>query len=230
MVRNELVRRSPLRILEKSTRGGLGTGNIGVITGPKGVGKTACLVHIATDRLLQQKHVIHVSFRSDALHIISWYEDIFTEIARQYNLDCAMDVHDDIIRNRIVMTFRQDGTHWPAIEKCISGLMSDTHFSVDTVVVDGFDFSAARPDEMQTLRRFAVDRGLEFWFSATAEMVGGGDIPGSLAPFSDSISIIVGMQQREGHVRLGLVKDHDNPPVPDLHLKLDPQTLLIAEE
>ena len=46
MVKAELIKRSPLRVFEQSIHGGLGRGNIGVLASPKGVGKTACLVHI----------------------------------------------------------------------------------------------------------------------------------------------------------------------------------------
>ena len=52
---------SPLRVFEDSINGGLGKGNLGVIVSKKGVGKTACLVHIATDKLFKGEHVIHVS-------------------------------------------------------------------------------------------------------------------------------------------------------------------------
>ena len=83
MIREELIRRSPFRILEKSIHGGVGKGNIGMIAARKGVGKTACLVHLATDQLFQNKYVIHVSFSPDTSHIISWYEDIFEEIAQR---------------------------------------------------------------------------------------------------------------------------------------------------
>jgi len=60
MVRKELINRSPLRILERSTHGGVGKGNIGIIAARKGVGKTACLVHIATDQLFQKIGRAHV--------------------------------------------------------------------------------------------------------------------------------------------------------------------------
>jgi len=49
MIMEDLISRSPLRILENSIHGGLGKGNIGVLASRKGVGKTACLVHIATE-------------------------------------------------------------------------------------------------------------------------------------------------------------------------------------
>ena len=102
MVKTELNKRSPLRILENSIHGGVGKGNLAVIAARKGIGKTACLVHIATDQLFRGKHVIHVSFSANTSHIISWYEDIFNEIAKVNNLEHAMEVHDDIISNRII--------------------------------------------------------------------------------------------------------------------------------
>jgi len=82
MVRSELVKQSPLRILDASTNGGVGKGNVGVLAARHGVGKTSALVHIATDKLLQGKHVIHVTFASRTVHIIDYYDEIFTEISK----------------------------------------------------------------------------------------------------------------------------------------------------
>src|SRR5690242_16678828 len=100
MVKAELVKRSPLRIIEKSTHGGVGAGHLGIIASARGVGKTACLVHIATDQLFQGKHVIHVSFSGKTDHIVNWYEAIFKEIAKKRSLESAIDIHDDLIKNR----------------------------------------------------------------------------------------------------------------------------------
>ena len=61
MIKHEIITRSP-QDSGKSTHGGVGKGNIGVIASRKGTGKTACLVHIATDQLFQGKNLIHVSF------------------------------------------------------------------------------------------------------------------------------------------------------------------------
>ena len=83
MVNTEIIQRSPIRNLEKSIHGGLGKGNIGVLASRKGVGKTACLVHIATDKLLQGKPVIHVSYASRVDYIITWYEEILKETVQE---------------------------------------------------------------------------------------------------------------------------------------------------
>ena len=45
----ELNKISPLRVFDEAINGGRGKGNLGVIVTRHGVGKTACLVHLATD-------------------------------------------------------------------------------------------------------------------------------------------------------------------------------------
>jgi hypothetical protein len=234
MIRKELVNRSPLRILEQSTHGGLGAGNIGVIAAPKGFGKTACLVHIATDQLLEGKHVIHISFATDTSHIISWYEDIFEEIAKRYKLEGAMDVHDDIIRNRVIMNFRQDGVSADQVQRSVRSMIRDANFNANAVFVDGYDFSKSTVDEFASFKRFAQEAGLEIWFSASTRkdtvMVGKSDIPLFLNGYLRDIAVLINLEPIGNYMHLRLIKDHEIVPMSDLHLKLDPHILLIAEE
>jgi len=210
----------------------VGKGNIGVIAARKGIGKTACLVHIATDQLFQGKHVIHLSYSGNTGHIVRWYEDIFQEIARRYKLDCAMDVHDDIIRNRLVMNFEQAGVTVEKIENNVRTLIEKGNFSVETIVVDGYDFTAATAGEFSKFRRFARDNGFELWFSVTLkeDAIGTNRVPRVLSPFLNDIAILICLQPRGDFIHLDLVKDHDDAMVSDMNLKLDPRILLIAEE
>lgn len=232
MVKKELISRSPLRILEKSTNGGVGKGNIGVIAARKGVGKTACLVHIATDQLFQGKHVIHVTFAQNTNHIVSWYEHIFQEISRRYKLDCTMNVHDDIIKRRVIMNFHQDGAQPDQVQKGIRSMIQEGNFSADLVVVDGYDFSRVSAEEFSSFKKLAEEMGIEIWFSVTlhrdSSLVNG--IPSVLIPVMNQLAIIIMLEPREDYIHLKLVKDHDTTLSEDLHLRLDPQILLIAEE
>ena len=52
MLKKEITDHSPWRIIEKATHGGVKPGEIGALVGTKGVGKTACLVHLATYNLI----------------------------------------------------------------------------------------------------------------------------------------------------------------------------------
>lgn len=232
MIKKELISRSPLRILEKSTHGGVGKGNIGVIAARKGVGKTACLVHIATDQLFQGKHVIHISFANDTSHIVSWYEDIFEEISKRYNLDCTMDVHDDIIRHRVIMNFRQDGVSSDQIQKSIRSMVKEGNFTADLIVIDGYDFTRVSAQDFSAFKKLAEDLGIEIWFSATLHRDSSykNGIPTLLSAVLEQIAILILLEPREDYIHLKLAKDHEVTPSEDLHLKLDPQILLIAEK
>lgn len=233
MIRNELVQKSPLRILEQSIHGGLGKGHIGVIAAPKGVGKTACLVHIATDQLLEGKHVIHVSFASDTQHIITWYEDIFEEIAKRNNLDSATDVHDDIIKNRVIMNFRQDSVSAIQMLRSVRSMIQNGNFNADVVIIDGYDFAKSTSQEIAGFKQFAEETGLAIWFSIVTlktSCESKDKIPEFLKVFLQFFDVFIMLEPCEKYIHFKLVKDRDTFPESDLHLKLDPQILLIAEE
>jgi KaiC/GvpD/RAD55 family RecA-like ATPase len=234
MVKTELVKRSPLRIFEKSIHGALPTGKLGMIASRKGVGKTACLVHIATDQLLQGKHVIHVSFATKTDHIVSWYEDIFKEIARKRDLDNAMDVHDELIRNRVIMNFSQEGVGLPQVVESLRAMVEQGNFNADILMFDGYNFEKGSPEDLDTIQKFAAEEGLAVWVTATLhrEDPSADDrgVPTLLVPYVDHAEVLVTLTPTERHVKLTLVKDQEKYPKEDLHLILDPKTLLIAEE
>ncbi len=231
MVKSELIQRSPLRIFEKSSHGGPGAGNIGMIVSPKGVGKTACLVHIATDKLFQGKHVIHVSFSARVDHIISWYEDIFREIASKRELDEAVRVHDEIIRNRVIMNFNQEGIRTEQVIKSISALNRDGNFSADTIIFDGFDLPKAGPEAVDAIHDFAEAEELEVWFSVSVpEQRNDGGNSTELEEYLERAAVVLTLEYSGDHVHLRMLRDRNDHEPKDLHLKLDPKTLLIAEE
>jgi hypothetical protein len=233
-VKEELIKRSPLRLLEKSISGGLGKGNIGVLASRKGVGKTACLVHIAADQLLQGKHVIHVSYASRVDHIMTWYEDIFKEIAKKPRMKSALEMSEELIRNRVIMNFRQEGTRTEQVLRSLEAMIVHGQFGAETVIVDGLDFGLAGPEELRKFKDFAGRLGLEVWFSASLR----GDeplfdergIPVALKGHLGAIDVLISLQHHGDHVHFTLVKDHDRLAPKDMRLKLDPKTLLIARE
>jgi hypothetical protein len=235
MVKQELISRSPLRILENSIHGGLGKGHIGVLAARKGVGKTACLVHIATDKLFQDKPIIHVSYASRVDHIITWYEDIFKELARQKDLELPEDFHDDVVRRRVIMNFKQDGIAIEQVLRSVEAMIVGGNFNADTIIVDGYDFGRpGGPDDLKKFRDFAARLGLEVWFSASLKgedpLFDEKGLPRELLAFVPVVDVLITLKAEADSVRLNLIKDHDYPAAKGLHLHLDPKTLLIAEE
>jgi len=233
MVKSELIKRSPLRILEKSLHGGLGKGNLGIVASRKGIGKTACLVHIATDKLFQNKPVIHVSYSSRVDYIINWYEDIFKEIAKKRQLESAVDVHANIIKNRVIMNFKQDGANTGRVLKSLEAMIEHGNFPAEAIIVDGFDFTQSCSDDLVLFKSFAEKLGLEVWFSASLKgdepLFNESGTPYLLEGCLGKLDVLITLRFEKDHVRLNLVKDHQSPSPKDLNLKLDPKTLLISE-
>jgi len=233
MVKSELNKRSPLRVFEKSINGGVGKGNIGVLTSRKGVGKTACLVHIAMDKLFRGRQVIHVSFSSKVDHISMWYEDIFKEIAKKRNLENTVEVHDEIIKNRVIMNFNQEDLETEKVLKSISAMIEQGHFAADAVIIDGYDYAKASHEDLVALQAFAKAINLEIWTSVSLqkdEPYDENGMPLVLKDYVENLAVIVTLQYEGDYVHLRAVKDHDNMSPKEMELKLDPKTLLIAEK
>jgi hypothetical protein len=96
---------SLLKILEKSSRKGLGRGNLGVLVARAGVGKTACLVHIAMDKLLRNEKLVHASLQDSPEKVTSYYNVIFSELAKALALTNPSDIKAQIEKNRMILAY-----------------------------------------------------------------------------------------------------------------------------
>jgi KaiC/GvpD/RAD55 family RecA-like ATPase len=234
MVKQELIQRSPVRIFEKSIHGGLKTGEIGVIASRKGVGKTAVLVQIALDKLLQGKKVIHVSFTQHTDYVIAWYEDIFAEIAKKKNLENAIEVKNDLVKNRVLMNFNQDGITSDQILRSLRAMIIDGGFKADALIIDGFDFTRSTVERLSAVKKFAADLGLEVWYTCTVQgddpVFDKRNIPIILKDYVELLDVLVVLEPKSDFIQFSVSKDHTafNPSA--LELKLDTKTLLIAEK
>lgn len=233
MQKEEIVAKSPVRVLEKSIEGGLGTGNIGVIASRKGVGKTSVLVQIAIDKLLQGQKVIHVSFSPNTTHVFDWYENIFGEVARKRGLEHSAEVRDEVIHNRVVMNFSQAGVTVAQVLSSMRHLLVEGGFKASTVVIDGFSFPQATTEAFASFRAFAAEMSVEIWFTATipvdAPALVKGKPPAILAPHLGAIAVLVILEPKGDFIHFDVVKHHDKDDLEDLKIKLDPKTLLIAD-
>ncbi len=232
MLKEEMLKRSPLRILENTIQGGLGKGNLGVFTARKGVGKTACLVHVAIDELLRPGKVLHISFADNPQHIESWYNQVFQEVAKVYNLENAIDNYDEIIKNRLILHFKQPGADLKDILPTLNQFTEGASFHPEVIIVDGYPFYEKTPDQLAEWKKYAVEKDAAVWFSATLHRekldLDHRGIPAPVNKFYDLFSVIIMLNPMQDLIDFNLLKDHDSPEVDKLMLKLDPKTLLIA--
>lgn len=231
MVKNELVQRSPVRLLEKTIQGGLKAGEMGILSAPRGIGKTSVLVQIALDKLLQDKKIIHISFNQHASHVQNWYRNIFEETARKKQLENERDVADEIIRNRVLMNFNQEGVNSDVIRRSLKSMIVEGGFKADSIIIDGFDFSVAERSRISTFKDFAREAGVSIWYSCDLSGTPPYDkrgIPVVVKDFEDLIDVVIVLDPKASYTELRVSKEHGNYKTEGI-VRLDPKTLLILE-
>jgi len=231
--RKELNKRSPLRVFERSLHGGLGKGNIGVVTSRKGVGKTAFLTDIALDDLMRERPVLHVTLQHSVERVLSFYDEMFGELARSQRLEDEAETRLAVERHRHVLSYKGiKEFHLERLRESLGFLAQHAAFRPEALVLDGYpDFTAVTAAEIAALKQLAQDFALELWVTALHHREGQPQdergVPLEVARFEAYLSVIVHLEPQGDHVMLRLVKDHENPDLAALHLELDPRTLLL---
>lgn len=241
MYRKEVNERSPLRILEKSSHGGLGRGNLGVAMARAGVGKTAFLVHVALDDLMRDRKVLHVSLDSPVDHVKSWYDAVFQDLVKTAELADQAATQELINKNRIIQAYSLHG-HGGANEFSIAKLKHSVdllsqhaQFVPDVVMIDAYDWSRATLEEAAELRALAKQMNVELWMTAlTHRHQTGPDAPDKVPPpcdrFASLLSLVVFLQPVDKNLSVRLLKDHDNEVVCDTHLVIHPDTMRLVDD
>ena len=230
MVKEELIQRSPIRIFEQSIHGGLKSGEIGIVVSESGVGKTSVLVQLALDKLLQGKKVIHVSFTQHTHNVLAWYEDIFDEFISKKNLEHAGDVKNELVKNRVLMNFNQDGVSGDQIIKSLRAMIVEGGFAAEAIIIDGLDFSRIDHERIANVKAFAKELGLSIWYSCTIDKGQQCDrehLPLVLKDFAGLIDVVIALEPKSNHIALSVAKDRDSHDTKGLAMELDPKTLLI---
>lgn len=233
MLKEEFITKSPVRVLEKSIEGGLRPGDIGVVASRKGIGKTSVLVQLALDKLIQGEKVIHISFNAHTSYVISWYENMFNELAHRKNLENTDDLKEQLVRNRVIMNFTQEGVSIEQILRSIRAMIVDGGFGAKTIIVDGFDFSKSSVERFEKVKTFVQEMGLEIWYSCTTSgeepLFDKRNVPICLRDYMDLVSVLIVLEPMNDYIHFKVVKDHERLNPRDLSLKLDTKSLLIAE-
>ena len=233
MGNEELLQRSPVRVFMNSIHGGLKGGELGLIAAPSGIGKTSVLVQIALDKLLLGRKVIHISFSQHSAYVLAWYENIFGEFVKKKFIENDREIKNDLVKNRVLMVFNQEGLSVDQILKSIRALIKEGGFNAEAIIVDGFDFSIAAKAHIAAFKAFAAEMDLSVWFSCTVKgqepFFDKRNIPLVLKDYEELFSVIVVLDPKQDCIALTVSRDRDCYNPAHSALKLDPKTLLLLE-
>jgi hypothetical protein len=166
--------------------------------------------------------------------VLAWYEDIFDEFIRKKNLEHLDDVKNELVKNRVLMKFNQDGMTGEQIRRSLRALIVDGGFKAEGIIIDGFDFSKSDPENLALIKDMARDLELSIWYSCTVP----GDrtrcdkrgVPLALKDFEQTVDVIILLDPKTDHIELSVSKDREAYNPAHMALRLDPKTLLILEE
>lgn len=236
MGKEDLVSNNPLRALGLEKEDGADGRRVGLIMARAGLGKTAILVQIAMDSMLRDNKVLHVAIGEGVEKTRTWYDDILSLMNEEKKIENFQQVVDDVMKNRMIMTFKENSFDAAKLEERMEDLVQQGIFKADCLVVDGFDFadanSAAAIDE---LKGFMEKNDLKMiWFSAVShrgdERVSANGVPAPCHEIDGAFDTVLLISPEDNGIKLKTLKCSAACSVDaGKSLSLDPATMLIRK-
>ena len=155
-----------LGLVRKILGSPLGPGQAGVMMARAGIGKTACLTHIALDHLLRGHMVAHACIGDIPEKVKVWYHEL------QKNLQASAAPGETgrqqhrIEPQRFIMAFLHQTFSPAKLEQNLATLREQTDFRPSMLIVDGVDFDRVERPTMVALKEIAGKNETSLWMSA----------------------------------------------------------------
>jgi hypothetical protein len=230
MLKEDLIKKNPLRVLNPSLSESLPDHRMGLVMARAGLGKTANLVQIAMDSMLRDQKVLHVSVGEDLEKAKAWYDDIFKYIAEGFQLENAAEIESELMRNRMIMTFKESAFSRPKLEERLNDLVYQNIFRPDIVVVDGYDFVEADYESIMDLKEMMAAMNIQIWFSALRhrddDRVSAAGVPAPCHEVDGLFDTVIILQPEQDGILLDIIKDEYDSAAGKV-LNLDPATMMV---
>lgn len=234
MLKNDLISKNPLGAFSADAGGSENGERMGLVMARAGLGKTAILVQIALDNMLKGKKVLHVSIGQNIQKTKSWYEDILADIASGSSADSLAELQNEMMSNRMIMTFNESSFSRPKLEERLNDLIYQDIFRPSCMVIDGLDFSKVDRNTLEDMRDLQKEAGLNLWFSALTHRDNAGvssdGVPApcnEVADLFDSVIVLQAQSDGESKIFLNVVKDSTGCIEPGKSLRLDPTSMVV---
>lgn len=230
MLKKSLIIQDPLKLLGLEADQALHSGGCGAIFARAGVGKTALLVQMAINKLLQEQDVLHVSLKDPVDKVDLWYKEVFQTISRLHEVQEVNRLWDEMLPHRFIMAFDKEAFSLDRLAKKISELKAQEIFSPRSVMIDGFAMADADSEALSGFKEFVRNEGLTVWFTIRGHR-GDAKTPDAFAQdfarrYDDFFDAILQLSPEKDQIQVKpLKKESEHPST----LFLDPSTLLIRE-
>jgi hypothetical protein len=232
MFKKDLILRNPLRSLGRAGEEILTAGRFGAVLAPAGVGKTAFIVQLALNAMLQEKNVLHISLDEPVTKVSLWYEKLFQDLTGRAKMTRIDGVLEDLLPHRFIMTFKVEGFTVPKLEERLTDLTAQNIFHPEMVLIDGFPFGEEARERLMALKLLAGRLGVYVWFTVHThrhETPTPEGLPPSLAQASDLFDVVLKLEPKGAYIAVEPLRGIA-VKAGEKRLHLDPATMLIRDE
>ncbi len=232
MLKQDLILRNPMRLLGGENDEIIRPGDFGAVLARHGVGKTALVVQIALNTLLQQKNVLHISLNEPIGKVSIWYQEVLERMAQQYQVTQIGRLWDSVVPHRFIMTFRAEGFSAPRLEERITDLTAQNIFQPHMMIIDGLAFDDPLQNDLDELKKLAERLSLPIWFTMTTHRHEAPDMDGlpvQLSRVRHLFAVAIALQPKQETIHIQAIQGGSwgrNETV----LTLDPATMLIQTQ
>ncbi|MEN8135825.1 MAG: hypothetical protein ABFS18_09880 [Thermodesulfobacteriota bacterium] len=233
MQKMDLADSNPLRIFAQDAKGNDVDKRMGLIMSRAGLGKTAILVQIALDSILRGNQVLHVSVGQSLDKTRAWYDDILKGIVAGLKPEDSNALREEVLRNRLIMTFEADTFSRPKLEERFNDLVAQDIFRPTCIIIDGFDFENSDQQTIADVKDMAEAMGLQIWISARChrddERMSDEGVPApchEVGSFFDTV-VVIQAEKDQPNLSLDVIKDSTGCVKSGKALDLDPATYLV---
>lgn len=228
----ERLAAAPAAMIRRALGNALKPGELGVVLARAGVGKTACLTHIALDYLLHSQQVLHVCIDELPEKIKLWYQELIKNLgAAAGNREPAPRMLQQLESSRFIMAFLHHTFNPGKLDQNVQNLSDQVGFKPALIVLDGLDFERTSRPQVEALKRLARHSQAALWLSCRThrhiDIINDHGIPYPCHEYDDLFDAILALEPEPHHIRITVLKHYDRYAPPYPAVALSPRTYLL---
>ncbi len=157
---SEVYEGSPIGVLSRTTGSGLPPGELGVVTGRAGVGKSAVLAHVALNELLRDRKVLHVAVYDSVESARAHYDTVIRAVARTQQSRDWTNALVSAERHRMIHSYLDRGFQVESVQSSLTMLREVMDFTPQMLAVDGLEETT---ENLRDLKRLAATLKVPIW-------------------------------------------------------------------
>lgn len=233
MLTEQPVNQDSTSLIDMALRNPLNPGQIGVVLARAGAGKTACLTHIALERLLSGQSVLHVCIDIMPDKIKQWYQEVMRNTLAEKPAESLARLQQKVEPRRFILSYLNRTFSPGKLEQSLKDLAEQARFNPALVVVDGLDFENTGREVLEELKGLAERRGVAVWMSARTHrhisQANERGIPYPCDATDDLFEAIVMLEPGSEAIRITILKSGNRYCSESPEVTLDPRTHLLQK-